>query len=141
MENNIIRLHATENRYFGYDQEVPYIASLGNGFMLSEEFRKFMERGLELIHEKIKENGNLGWLVDARRMEVIDPNDKEWVVNHWNIKAYEAGLRFVAFVLPENIFTLMNIEEYTEESTNNSALTIHHFNDVESAKNWLKEVV
>ena len=141
MNNNLIRLHATENRFFEYDPEIPCINSTGDGFMLSEEFRSFMERGLELIKEKIEENGKLGWLIDARNMEVIDPSDNEWVVSHWNQRAYEFGLRFVAFVLPDNIFTLMNIEEYTEQSGEDGALTIQHFDDMESARNWLKEVV
>lgn len=139
MENNLIKLHSTANRFFAYDPSVPCITSSGDGFMLSRDFREFMENGLDLIREKIKENGKLGWLIDARYMEVIDPDDSEWVVTHWNVKAYEIGLRFVAFILPENIFTLMNIEEYTEQSEENGPLVIQHFDDMESAKNWLKE--
>ncbi|UII31484.1 hypothetical protein LVD17_24635 [Fulvivirga ulvae] len=141
MKNKLIRLYATENRSFEYDPEIPCINSTGDGFMLSKEFRDFMEIGLELIGEKIRENGKLGWLIDARYMEVIDQNDKGWVVSHWNQRAYEIGLRFVAFILPDNVFTLMNIEEYTTQSGESSGLTIQHFDDMESARNWLKEVI
>ncbi|UII31483.1 STAS/SEC14 domain-containing protein [Fulvivirga ulvae] len=141
MENNLIRLHATENRFFDYDAEVPCITSTGHGFMMSQEFRDFMRRGLELIQEKIEENGKIGWLVDVRYVEVFEAQDTEWVVSYWNVKAYEAGLRFVAFILPENVFAMMNIEDYTEQSVISGTLTVQHFDNMESARNWLKEVV
>ena len=140
MKNNLItRVHTTENRTIDYDPSVPCLVSEGDGFMLSKEFRNFMERGIELIREKIEENGKVGWLVDVRYVEVFEPQDTEWLVNYWNPKAYEAGLRFVAFILPQNLFAMMNIEEYTEQSVAGGSLIIHHFDTMESAKDWLKE--
>ncbi|MBL6448268.1 hypothetical protein JMN32_18280 [Fulvivirga sp. 29W222] len=141
MMSNLIRLHETENGSFDYDPQIPCIISSGEGLMFIDDFRKFMECSLELIYEKIKENGEFGLLVDTRYMEVIGHNDEVGMGNDWKVKAYEAGLRFVAFILPDNIFTLMNIEEYSLQSGDKGTLIIEHFDDMESARNWLKEVI
>jgi hypothetical protein len=139
--NKITRLHAVENRTFDFDPSVPCILSEGHGFMTSPEFRTFMERGLELIREKIAETGKLGWLVDTRFVEVFEAQDTAWVVEYWNIKAYEAGLRYIAFVMPESVFAEMNINEYIDLSKEADRLVLNHFKDQESAKAWLRGVV
>lgn len=139
--NKLIRLHAVENRTFDFDPSVPCILSEGHGFMTSPEFRMFMERGLELIHEKIAEIGKLGWLVDTRFVEVFDPQDTQWIVEYWNPKAYEAGLRYIAFVMPENVFAEMNVNEYIDLSHEAGGLTLNHFKDQESARAWLREAL
>lgn len=141
MENNLIRLYATENAFYDYDAEVPCIINTCRGFIMSQELRNLMVRGLELIREKIEENGKIGWLVDVRYSESFDPRDTEWIVNYWNPKAYEAGVRFVAVIMPENVFAMINIEDYTEQSVVSGTLTIQHFDSMESARSWLKEVV
>lgn len=131
-----------ENETFFYDSSIPCIIDVETGFMPSGEFRAHMEKGLEVIREKIKEQGKLGWLADLIKADIFEAQDTQWLIEYWNVKAHEAGVKYIALVMPESIFAELNITEYTQLSNEeNGGLTTSCFKDTESAKGWLKEVL
>lgn len=109
--------------------------------MAREEFRSFMERGLELIREKIDGQSKAGWLADISKAATFNPSDTAWLINNWNPAAYDAGLRYCAFVLPECGVADLNVIDYSELTTESATIIVQHFKDMESAKSWLREVI
>ncbi|GAA0195947.1 hypothetical protein GCM10009122_60300 [Fulvivirga kasyanovii] len=135
------RLYTVDGGYFDYEPAVPCISGAIIGFMTSEEFRAYLEHGLELIREKVKEQGKLGWLADTSKADTFNPDDMDWIINTWNPAAYEGGVRYCAFVMPEDAFAEVNVIDYSELTTESSAIIVKHFKDLELAKTWLHEVL
>ncbi|MBA4054486.1 MAG: hypothetical protein C0490_07235, partial [Marivirga sp.] len=73
---------------------------------------------------------------------VVQPDkDTKWVADEWNPRALAGGIHYVAFVLPENVFGGLSIKKYAENSEKKKdEMVIQMFGDVESAKNWFKNL-
>jgi len=138
----IERVYTVDNGYIDYDSSIPGFISAVTGYMPSQEFRPYMMHGLELLAEKIKVNGNVGWIADIRKTEIYDHEDVEWAVLHWNVKAFEAGLRYMAMIMPESAFASMNVDEYMAEREKKSdTLVVRQFRDLNAVKKWYAEVL
>lgn len=125
-----------------YDSITPCVTVRFEGFMNSEEFRDFLNKGLDfLVSEMGKRKREILWLADTRKHEVQPARDTQWVSDVWNPKAFKAGLRHVAFVLPEKVFGQLAVNNYAKENDqkDESKMAIKMFGDPEKAKNWYKE--
>ena len=135
------RIYAVDNGYIDYDPSIPGLISAVVGYMPSPEFRLFMMAGLDLLTEKIDLLGNVAWIADIRKTEIYDQEDIEWALG-WNKKAYEAGLRYMAMIMPESMFATLNVQEYMEERKRKSdTLVVKQFGDLDSAKEWYSYVL
>ncbi|UII29617.1 hypothetical protein LVD17_15055 [Fulvivirga ulvae] len=76
-------------------------------------------------------------------MDVLFEEDMEWIATDWNPKVMAAGVRYIALVTPENDSGAISQETYIENSENSceEGLTIRQFEDIGSAKEWLREVL
>lgn len=129
-----------------YDPSVPCMIATHVGFQTSEEFRTFLNKGLELMIEKIKEKGTMAWLPNIRNFDALDERDLQWAAADWNERAYLAGIKHVAFVLADDDYDLATIgaETYVEAGQSQKEkpqMTTRMFKDEESAKAWLREVL
>ncbi len=135
------RIYAVDNGYIDYDPSIPGFISAVVEYMPSPEFRLFMMAGLDLLTEKIDLLGNVAWIADIRKTEIYDQEDIEWALG-WNKKAYEAGLRYMAMIMPESMFATLNVQEYMEERKRKSdTLVVKQFGDLDSAKEWYSYVL
>lgn len=124
-----------------YDSTVPCITATFNGFMSSEQFRKFLNNGLDHLIEKGKLHDKILWLADTRKHVVQPDKDTQWVADEWNPRALEGGIRHVAFVLPENVFGNASIKRYTDSTEKKKAeMTVQMFGDVTTAKQWFRSL-
>lgn len=124
-----------------YDASVPCIVATFNGFMSSEQFRHFLNLGLELLIEKKKEHNRILWLADTSKHVVQPDKDTQWVAQDWNPRALQAGINHVAFVLPDNVFGNMSVKKYsdsTEKKGDN--MVVQMFGDLASAKRWFRNL-
>lgn len=126
-----------------FDPSIPCLIHTTSEFMMSNEFRGQMNIGLQLLIEKKNEIGKMAWLADASRHEVVLQEDIAWIATNWNVRVYEAGIRYIALVQPEDELSSVNQETYIDDSEELTAkgLIIRQFIDVESAKKWLREVM
>jgi hypothetical protein len=136
----IIRLYKAEQGYIDYDPHVPCLVGYIDSYMTSEEFRSFMMKGLELIHFKVKEHGKLAWIADLKKSDVFDLADTEWASQYWHAEAHKAGMACAAFVTPENVFAVTNMEEFMERA-DREIITSNSFSDLEDAKRWCSETL
>lgn len=126
-----------------YDESVPAVIAHFEGFMKSEQFRDFLNKGLDYLLQKSNELGSeVLWLADTRNHAVQPNEDTQWVSEVWNPRAFKGGLRHVAFVMPEKIFAQASVDNYAKHNDQNEVnkMQIKMFDSVEKAKAWFKEV-
>lgn len=124
-----------------YDSSVPCVTATFDGFMTSEQFRDFLNKGLNHLIEKKKVHDKILWLADTTKHVVQPDKDTQWVADSWNPRAIEGGIRHVAFVLPENVFGGMSVKKYAENSEKKGdSIEVQMFGNVESAKAWFKKL-
>ena len=122
-----------------YDATVPAIIARFDGFMSSEQFRDFLNKGLDFLIQK-KQNGEaILWLADTSKHVVQPDKDTKWVADDWNPRAIKAGIFHVAFVLPENVFGGMSVKKYVENTDKKGdSMVVQMFGNIDSAKSWFK---
>jgi hypothetical protein len=124
-----------------YDATVPCITATFNGFMNSEQFRSFLNKGLDYLIEKKKNHDIILWLADTSKHVVQPDADTTWVANEWNPRAIKRGIRHIAFVLPESVFGSMSVKKYTENSEKKGdEMIVQMFGTVQTAKDWFKKI-
>jgi len=124
-----------------YDSSVPCIVATFNGFMSSEQFRHFLNLGLDLLIEKKKEHDKILWLADTSKHVVQPDKDTQWVATDWNPRALKAGINHVAFVLPDNVFGNMSVKKYSESTEKKGDnMVVQMFGDLNTAKNWFRNL-
>lgn len=123
--------------------EVPCLIVQWHGFANSQQFRSLMDRGLALYTAQARRTQPLGWLADTRLISAITPTDQQWLNTDWNPRAYAAGIRHVSFVLAENVFGQIAVQNYTANTETAAAYTIEpaHFRTMPEAKQWLRQAL
>ena len=124
-----------------YDASVPCITATFNGFMSSEQFRDFLNKGLDHLIEKKKSHDRILWLADTSKHVVQPDQDTRWVAEEWNPRAIKNGIHHVAFVLPENVFGGLSVKKYASNSEKKGdKMTVQMFGSLQSAKDWFKNL-
>jgi len=123
-----------------YDSTVPSITASFNGFMSSEQFRSFLNKGLDFLIEKKQIHDRILWLADTTKHVVQPDKDTKWVAEDWNPRALKGGIRHVAFVLPENVFGNASVKRYADHNNTQATdqMEVQMFGDIKSAKEWFK---
>lgn len=85
----------------------------------------------------IKKEKPVYQLVDERNMRfVIAPEVQIWINKNVLAPAIKSGLRKIAFLVSEELFSQVSIEQAMEENTN-SLLKVKYFDKKADAKKWL----
>jgi hypothetical protein len=124
-----------------YDSTVPCITATFNGFMSSDQFRNFLNKGLDHLIEKKQSHPKILWLADTRKHVVQPDKDTKWVADEWNPRALKGGIHHVAFVLPENVFGNASVKRYADNTLQKKdEMVVQMFGDVKAAKDWFKNL-
>ena len=124
-----------------YDSTVPCITATFNGFMSSEQFRSFLNKGLDHLIEKKKSHDKILWLADTRKHVVQPDKDTKWVADEWNPRALKSGIHHVAFVLPENVFGNASVKRYADNTAQKKdEMIVQMFGDINLAKQWFRNL-
>jgi hypothetical protein len=135
----ITRIYAKDYVVLDYDPSVPCVVASYSKFMLMDEFKEHLEFALEFMKEKAQETGRIMWLPDVTLYPVFAPDQAKWAIEDWTPRALAANIRYVAFVLPGNEWTMGGIEDYNDGGVA-KGMTTANFKDVESAKKWFREL-
>jgi hypothetical protein len=124
-----------------YDATVPAIIARFDGFMSSEQFRDFLNKGLDFLIQKKQAGEHILWLADTSKHVVQPDKDTKWVADDWNPRAIKAGIFHVAFVLPENVFGGMSVKKYVENTDKKGdSIIVQMFGNIDSAKSWFRSL-
>ncbi len=99
-----------------------------------EEFKKYLENWCVFV-ETYKPKC---FFVDSRKGHVImTPDIQEWHDTIIIPRYINAGVKKIAFILSEDIFEALSVQQSFEEKNANSNLQTNFFDNVEDAKEWL----
>jgi hypothetical protein len=96
------------------------------------EFELLLDAGIRALAE----HHGSRCLADCRNMKPANPADQEWVDRHWFPRAYDAGLRRMALVVPYGGLTRIHIEDLLGPVPG-AELQVAYFGTIESATEWL----
>ncbi|WP_338793025.1 STAS/SEC14 domain-containing protein [Bernardetia sp. MNP-M8] len=116
-----------------HDEDTNCIHMQWIGFATSQKYRHGMNTGLE----KVKEKEVTRWLANMAEMGAITPEDQKWTNEDWFPRLLESGIRTAAVVMSKDVFNQLAVKKIGEEMTDNN-YTMHFFDNLEEAKEWLK---
>lgn len=109
-------------------------------FVEGEEYRKVLTKVLDLVSEKRCSR----LLADGRKMRIITPEDQAWVEEVWLPRSKRVGVRYSALILPKSVVSTMAVNRLMERFTSSGGKQVEivraYFEDVPSAKEWLRSV-
>lgn len=116
-----------------YDKDNQWIYLDWNGFLTVDLVKAGSEELLKMIIElKVAKV-----LVDNRKVSGPWQAANDWYANDWNPRAVGKGLRFMAVIMSDNLFTQLSLQNF--EKITSGVYTVHIFNADAPARNWLKE--
>lgn len=117
-----------------WDNSIACVIMEWKKFVAGNDFRTGLDTGLQLIIDK----RSTKWLADLRNLGVVAQEDQEWSNNNWFPRALIAGITHMAIVQPANIISKWSVDRILEKVANTN-LTIHYFDDLDKARQWLNE--
>lgn len=117
-----------------YDEHADCVCITLIGYSEGDVYRTLLNQTIELL----KKYSTAKLLGDTSQSEVISVEDQDWSNNNWAKRAVEAGLRYNAIVLSEDIFGRLSIESIVD---NAKVVKVKYFDNVHSAKEWLQTLV
>lgn len=105
------------------------------GLMTEEEYRKESLNFLE-IADKYQSKGNL---IDTRDFQyIISPDMQEWLNTAVFPKLMATGVQKMAFLVTEELFAQVSIEQTMNEEAAKEGFQTHFFENREAAMSWLE---
>jgi|WetSurMetagenome_2_1015567.scaffolds.fasta_scaffold54429_4 hypothetical protein len=131
-----------ENKYLQVfvDESVPYLGFTWNGFVPSTEFRSGVLKCGEFIEDYALTHPNLRLLGDTQTIGVISREDMKWLVEYVTPLYAKAGAKYLAFIMSNNAFGQLSLNNYVSQTTGSEYLTTQIFDNKEEALDWLKSV-
>lgn len=118
-----------QNVKIEYDPSKQRLTQIWNGFIPSSDFRKAIDATVDFTRKKPVKT----ILSDTLNQGVVKPEDTEYAGSAMPRMA-ENGLKAMAFVIPENIFTQLSLKRFAENEKDEA---VQYFKTVPDAHNWL----
>lgn len=103
---------------------------------IGEEQKAMFKESFDLATETLRKNGVTKWLSDDRKNGPLSNDLVEWAQKDWTPRTIEAGWKYWANVVPEEIAAAGTLVPIMNE-LHNYGLRMRVFTDVESAREWL----
>lgn len=118
-----------------YYPEEKIVRHVFHKFIYGQEFRQVLEKGLEVFQQ----HGAQKWLSDDRKNSALPTADLEWSMQDWFFRAFNAGWKYWAIVMPDKVVGQMNMNRIMKRNIE-MGLTIKVFEDPDEALKWLESV-
>lgn len=105
------------------------------GFLQNESFRTRMELCLEKLVEHRVDRA----VGDVRALRPLLQEDQDWTNSYWAPRASEGGLRYMAVIVPQSVFSQLAVQRVVARLGDVSLHTAQ-FGDVEDGLRWLETV-
>jgi hypothetical protein len=114
------------------DRSVPCVFAVWRGYVTSTQLRYIHEMWLQTFAEQ-----GIGKLLgDDTDLPMVHVEDQQWIAKDWMPRAVAAGLKAIAHKVADSHFGRVSVEQI--ENAKPPGLTIHPFDDIETARAWLK---
>lgn len=115
------------------DLESNAVKAVFDNYIKEEDFKKF---AVEIL-DKVESSGKKKLLYDTRGLKVMSQNIQSWINETWFPKANNIGVSHMAFLVPENIFGKMSMEQTNSKKEKIGKISIQYFSNEKLAKDWL----
>ena len=106
------------------------------GFIDFDDFKELVA----YEYKTIKDQQLTKVLIDLRKIPVYSQGMAEYVNDEWFPHVSKLGVKHIAFIVPGSIIGKMSMEKAHAATKEIAGITVVHFEDTESAKNWLESV-
>lgn len=113
------------------DDQLKCLTQTWKGFAKSEDFRGAINQSLEIF-----KRGGLDKIIsNTKDFALVKKEDTDWVAQVVTPQMVQHGLRYMAFIVPTNVFTQITVDNFKEKA--NSVVSIRYFDQVADAKAWM----
>ncbi len=117
------------------DEKLQCLIQNWKGFATSEQFREGITQSVKFFQEK----KNINKLIsNTKDFAVVKKDDTDWVANTATPLMVQNGLKYMAFVLPTNVFTQVSVNNFKSKA--DEILQIQYFDDLDKSKQWLRSI-
>lgn len=117
------------------DQESNSVKAVFDNYIKEDDFKEFANS----ILKKVESSGKKKLLYDTRGLKVMPPALQDWINEIWFPQANILGVSHMAFIVPENIFGKISMEQTNSKSEIVGKIEIQYFKNQGSAKDWIKK--
>lgn len=117
-----------------YDEKLTCLIQRWKGFATSEQFREGINQSVNYF--KAKKINKL--ISDTKDFAVVKKDDTDWVAGHATPIMVQNGLKYMAFILPTNVFTQVSVNNFKNKA--DDILQIQYFDNLDKALQWLRSV-
>jgi len=125
-------VHNNANVKIEYNQIKKRLTQTWTGFIQSNEFRKAIDATVEFAEKNLVQT----IVSDTLAQGVVKPEDTEYA-SAVMPKLVARGLKAMAFVIPENIFTQLSLKKFAD---NEKSDVVQYFRSTQEANVWLDKV-
>lgn len=118
-----------------FDEKKQFIVAEFSGFLRHDAFTSLANSTLKLLIERNADR----ILVDTSALEVMLPENQQWIQEVWFPKAIESGLKRLAFMTPRSAFGEASAKAANEKAEKESPIQIKYFFDRVQAEKWLAD--
>jgi hypothetical protein len=120
-----------------FDQSIPCIKLTLDGVpRYSEHYQLVQRKRIELLKREAKKFGRIDLLTDSSTAGLVLDEDVNFFRDEVLPQLENAGVRFLAIVMPESKFTQLTIREMTERT---DLISVKYFDSMREARTWLRE--
>jgi hypothetical protein len=124
-------VHQNSNVKIEYNQADMRLTQTWTGFISSKEFRIAIDKTRAFaINNKV-----VSIISDTLNQGVVKPEDTEYAASIMP-DLFKSGLKKMAFVIPENIFTQLSLKKFADKEKNEN---VQYFKSVKDANGWLNQ--
>lgn len=124
-------VHQNSNVKIEYDPATQRLTQTWTGFIVSKEFRAAIDITVDFANQ----NPVVAIVSDTLNQGVVKPEDTEYAAAVMP-SLFATGLKKMAFVLPENIFTQFSLKRFASKDENEN---VQYFRSLGDADNWLNK--
>ena len=117
------------------DQSSNSILAVFDNYIKEEDFKKFATD----ILNKVRTSGKKKLLYDTRGLKVMSQPIQEWINEIWFPEANSLGVSHMAFIVPENIFGKISMEQTNSNKEKIGNINIQYFGGMSPAQEWIKK--
>lgn len=116
------------------DQGTNSILAVFDNYIKEDEFKQFANS----ILNKVRTSGKKKLLYDTRGLKVMSQGIQEWINEVWFPEANRLGVSHMAFIVPENVFGKISMEQTNSNREKVGSIAIQYFGGISTAQDWIK---